>query len=74
LNSPIVKAYLKEDLRQWLWRASRSRLEPFKELVQLLRTHSSLPRHLREGAISALTGRRVDRSVAKQSFENPSAR
>jgi len=26
-------------LRQWLWRASHSRLEPFTKLAQLLRTH-----------------------------------
>ena len=26
-------------LRQWLWRASHSRLEPFKKLAQMLRTH-----------------------------------
>jgi transposase len=26
-------------LRQWLWRASHSRLEPFQKLAQMLRTH-----------------------------------
>jgi transposase len=26
-------------LRQWLWRASRSRLAPFQQLAKLLRTH-----------------------------------
>jgi transposase len=26
-------------LRQWLWRASHSRLDPFKKLAQMLRTH-----------------------------------
>lgn len=26
-------------LRQWLWRASHSRLEPFQEFAQMLRTH-----------------------------------
>ena len=26
-------------LRQWLWRASHSRLEPFKKLAQTIRTH-----------------------------------
>jgi len=32
-------AWAEAHLRQWLWRASHSRLEPFKKLAQMLRRH-----------------------------------
>ena len=32
-------AWAERHLRQWLWRASHSRLEPFKKLARTLRTH-----------------------------------
>ena len=32
-------AWAEGHLRQWLWRAAHSRLEPFKKLAQMLRTH-----------------------------------
>lgn len=32
-------AWAEAHLRQWLWRASHSRLEPFKKLARMLRTH-----------------------------------
>jgi len=32
-------AWAEGHLRQWLWRASHSRLEPFKKLARMLRTH-----------------------------------
>lgn len=32
-------AWAAAHLRQWLWRASHSRLEPFQKLAQMLRTH-----------------------------------
>jgi transposase len=32
-------AWAEAHLRQWLWRAAHSRLEPFKKLARMLRTH-----------------------------------
>ena len=32
-------AWARDHLRQWLWRASHSRLEPFKKLAKTIRTH-----------------------------------
>lgn len=32
-------AWAEAHLRQWLWRASHSRLEPFQQLARMLRTH-----------------------------------